>query len=246
MHRCTQVFTGAPDVDMALRVTCSAASRGSANLRPRQISNRPSPAYETVGDTSTPSAASTFPPAANTHLRMPAPLQLSGLVQPAMQLIGVGGMLTAQQSGRDRTSKLDLTLVIIAGCLTEHARSALCRIHWPSISFESPSAHPACSCMTSRRAVSGESSASPGPFFRGENCSARGTSISETALVSGKVSKMNSSSLMPCSRAAQSFSLPPGQFHSTVRHFVDTKWRTASEVLQNAGCTQGQDIRSTT
>jgi hypothetical protein len=53
--------------------------------------------------------------------------------------------------------------------------------------------------MTSRRAVSGESSGSPGPFFRGENCSARGTSISDTARVRGKVSKMNSSSLMPCS-----------------------------------------------
>lgn len=57
--------------------------------------------------------------------------------------------------------------------------------------------------MTSRRAVSGESSGSPGPFFRGENCSARGTSISDTARVSGKVSKMNSSNLMPCSRDAQ-------------------------------------------
>jgi hypothetical protein len=50
--------------------TCSAASYGWLKVRPPQMASRPSPAYDTVGDTSTPSAASTFPPAAATHLHV--------------------------------------------------------------------------------------------------------------------------------------------------------------------------------
>ena len=47
-------------------------------------------------------------------------------------------------------------------------------------------------------AVSGESDTEPGAFLTGANSSCRCTSSSATRLARGKVSKMNSSSLMPC------------------------------------------------
>lgn len=48
------------------------------------------------------------------------------------------------------------------------------------------------------RAVSGESAAEPGEFLTGANSSSRRTSSSATRSAHGKVSKMKSSSLMPC------------------------------------------------
>ena len=52
------------------------------------------------------------------------------------------------------------------------------------------------------RAVSGESVGVPGAFFTGANSSSRRTSSSAGRSANGKVSKMNSSILMPCRRGA--------------------------------------------
>ena len=55
-----------------------------------------------------------------------------------------------------------------------------------------------CSFRMACLAVSGESDAEPGAFFTGANSSCRCTSSSATRSARGNVSKMNSSSFMPC------------------------------------------------
>ena len=55
-----------------------------------------------------------------------------------------------------------------------------------------------CSLRMACLAVSGESDMEPGAFLTGANSSWRCTSSSATRSARGKVSKMNSSSLMPC------------------------------------------------
>ena len=54
------------------------------------------------------------------------------------------------------------------------------------------------SCSSASRAVSGESVAEPGAFLTGANSSSRRTSSSAGRSAQGKVSKMNCSSLIPC------------------------------------------------
>ena len=62
-----------------------------------------------------------------------------------------------------------------------------------------------CRLSMARRAVSGESLSAPGAFLTGANSSSRFTSSSATRSAHLSVSKMNSSSFMPCRpRTAQS------------------------------------------
>ncbi len=58
--------------------------------------------------------------------------------------------------------------------------------------------HLVCRPRIALRAVSGESLSEPGAFFTGANSSSRFTSSRATRCAHEKVSKMNSSSFMPC------------------------------------------------
>ena len=74
--------------------------------------------------------------------------------------------------------------------------------HWPeagNLVLLCRSLHLACSCSNASRAVSGESVAEPGALLTGANSSSLRTSSSAGRCAQGNVSKMNCSSLIPCS-----------------------------------------------
>jgi len=83
-----------------------------------------------------------------------------------------------------------------ACCKAGHARMSRRLLH----AGMRARAHRVCSASVAARAVSGESAAAPGAFLTGANSSSRRTSSSAQRSASGKLSKMNSSSLMPCAR----------------------------------------------
>ena len=64
--------------------------------------------------------------------------------------------------------------------------------------------HFLCRVMIACLAVSGESEGDPWAFFTGANSESLGTSMRDSCLAIGRVSKMNNSSFIPCTRACPS------------------------------------------